>query len=175
MFVKLPNRFSSGRGSEKAYIGGSLHSYMTIVAALDGTQRDDPTVHAGYDLAQAFDTELYLLHVIPEDEFDDHLEEVVPEEHRGEYSFSQAEDSAARLAGDILSESLTVFESGRIETVGRVGDPMDQIIDVAEQVNAEYLVIDGRTQSTIGKAVFGDTAQRILHNAELPVVSVMDQ
>ena len=148
---------------------------MVILATVDGTKQDDPTVRTGYEMAQAFETRLYLLHVIPDEEFEQHLEEVVPAEHRGDYSFTQAEGAASRLARDVLESSLTVFESERVETIGRVGQPVVQIEDVAEDVGANYLVIDGRKRSTISKAVFGDTAQQILHSAELPVVTVMQQ
>lgn len=146
---------------------------MSIVAAIDGTRSEDPTVSAGYDLARAFDETLILLHVVPEEEFDAHLKEILPDDRRADYSFTQEERSAARLAADVLETSLPEHDPDAVETVGRIGDPAREILAVADERDARYVVVGGRRRSPVGKAMFGSITQEVLLGADRPVVTVM--
>ena len=146
---------------------------MSIVAAVDGTESDDPTVTTGYDLAEAYGETLYLLHVVPEDEFEAHLEEIQELDREADYSLTQEENSAARLARDILDGTLPEYDADAVETLGRVGEPTEEILAVAGERDARYVVIGGRRRSPVGKALFGSTTQEVLLEADRPVVTVM--
>lgn len=146
---------------------------MAILAAIDGTRRDDPVVGQGYDLARAFDEPLYVLHVVPEEAFEAHLEEIESLDAGADYSLTQEEGSAARLARDVVEASLDSFDPAAVETVGRVGDPADGILDVAGELDARYVVVGGRRRSPVGKAVFGSTTQTVVLESERPVLTVM--
>lgn len=50
--------------------------------------------------------------------------------------------------------------------------PEDDIVQVAEQVDADLLVIGLRRRSPVGKAVFGSTTQQVLLRAPCPVLAV---
>lgn len=146
---------------------------MSIVAAIDGTELDDPTVVTGYDLAQAYGETLYVLHVVPEDEFEAHLEEIQELDHEADYSLTQEETSAARLARDVMKGSLSEYDPEEIEPIGRVGDPTEEILAVAGELDARYVVVGGRRRSPVGKALFGSTTQEVLLESDRPVVAVM--
>lgn len=146
---------------------------MSIVAAVDGTAQDDPTVSTGYDLARAFDSPLYLLHVVPEEEFDAYLSEIESLDAEADYSITQEESSAARLAGEVLDTTLDGYDPEIVETVGRVGDPTEEILRVAREHDARFVVVGGRRRSPVGKAVFGSTTQEVVLEADRPVVTVM--
>lgn len=147
---------------------------MSILVAISEEHEASPVIPVGYDLAQAFDEQLHVLHVVPEDEYEAHREAIVRLPDVSVHSFSQEADSAARFAREVLENSLEDFDFDRVETVGRVGDPADQVHAVAEDLDASYVVIGGRKRSPTGKAIFGSQTQSILLNADRPVVTVME-
>ena len=61
------------------------------------------------------------------------------------------------------------------EVVGLVGRPSQRVIEYAEDVDADYLVVGGRKRSSVGKVLFGSVTQSILLNADCPVVTVMEE
>jgi nucleotide-binding universal stress UspA family protein len=52
------------------------------------------------------------------------------------------------------------------------GDLSDEVVRVAEAVDASVIVIGLRRRSPVGKLLMGSTAQRILLDAERPVLAV---
>ena len=146
---------------------------MSIVAAVDGTELDDPTVVTGHDLAEAYGETLYLLHVVPEEEFESHLDEIQTLDREADYSLTQEERSASRLARDVLEGSLTDYDPETVEPIGRVGEPTEEILAAAAEFDARYVVIGGHRRSPVGKALFGSTTQEVLLESDRPVVTVM--
>jgi len=54
----------------------------------------------------------------------------------------------------------------------RGNEPSEEIVEVAEEVGAELIVIGMRRRTAIGKFLMGSTAQRILLDAHCPVLAV---
>jgi nucleotide-binding universal stress UspA family protein len=46
------------------------------------------------------------------------------------------------------------------------------VVDIADEVGAELIVIGMRRRSAVGKLLLGSTAQRILLDARCPVLAV---
>jgi nucleotide-binding universal stress UspA family protein len=70
-----------------------------------------------------------------------------------------------REASDLLEEAgieYTVTESS--------GDPAEAIIDTADEVDADLIVIGGRKRSPAGKALFGSVTQTVILSAGRPVM-----
>ncbi|MFB6118484.1 universal stress protein [Halosegnis sp.] len=57
-------------------------------------------------------------------------------------------------------------------TYGAVGQRSEQVVALAEEIDADLVVVGGRRRSPTGKAVFGSTAQQILLDAPCPVTFV---
>ena len=51
-------------------------------------------------------------------------------------------------------------------------DPADDLIAVAEEVDADLIVIGLRRRSPVGKLIMGSNAQQILLDASCPVLAV---
>ena len=51
-------------------------------------------------------------------------------------------------------------------------EPADEVVDLAEEVGAELIVIGLRRRSAVGKFLLGSTAQRILMHAPCAVLAV---
>ncbi|WP_058235162.1 universal stress protein [Devriesea agamarum] len=59
-----------------------------------------------------------------------------------------------------------------IREVPRRDDPADDILETAEDIEPDLLVIGMRKRTPIGKMLLGSTAQRVLMESPCPVVSV---
>lgn len=80
-----------------------------------------------------------------------------------EDSYPEAIDSVR----DLLSEADIVHKLER-----RHGDPADEIIEYADAVEANLVVIAPRKRSSVGKAMFGSVAQDVMLNTERPTLIV---
>ncbi|OIB58790.1 universal stress protein [Natrialba sp. SSL1] len=58
------------------------------------------------------------------------------------------------------------------DLVRRHGDPAAEIIDYANEVPADAIVLAGRKRSAVGKAVFGSVTQDVILNADQAVTVV---
>lgn len=56
--------------------------------------------------------------------------------------------------------------------LGQGAEPADDLIAVADEVAAEFIVIGLRRRSPVGKLILGSNAQRILLDASCPVLAV---
>jgi nucleotide-binding universal stress UspA family protein len=51
-------------------------------------------------------------------------------------------------------------------------EPAEDLIAVAEEIGAEFIVIGLRRRTTVGKLILGSNAQRVLLDATCPVLAV---
>lgn len=54
------------------------------------------------------------------------------------------------------------------------GDPARQIVDVAEEISADQIVMGNRKRSPAGKALFGSVTQSVLLDTDRPVTVVSE-
>lgn len=148
---------------------------MTVLAALGEKGGSDDIVSLAHDLATAYDDPLVFLHVIPEEDFRAHKETIEGLPEVQDITVTQEANSAAQMAERIVGHVLGDVDRDRIEHRGRVGNPADEILGEARSLNPRYLVIGGRRRSPSGKAIFGSTTQRVLLQAEWPVVTIMGE
>jgi nucleotide-binding universal stress UspA family protein len=78
---------------------------------------------------------------------------------------SAAQLAPVRAAGDVLDEAGIDYE-----VTESSGDPAESIIDAADEVDADLIVIGGRKRSPAGKALFGSVTQTVILNAGRPVM-----
>lgn len=145
---------------------------MTILASLTGDAKDEALLETAKDLADTYGETLAVLHVIPEDEYGDHMDEMRDLSEIDDFSIEQQEQSAERVA-ERLTRSV-VDDVSDISFIGRVGEPAGDITTVADELDARFIVIGGRKRSPTGKALFGSSTQSVLLSAERPVVTVME-
>lgn len=148
---------------------------MAILVAIDENERSRIVANIGFDLAEAYDDDLVALHVMPEEDFDAHRRAIQNIPEFRDYSIEHAKDSAAKFAKEFVVESVKDIGPQRIDARGRIGDVPEEILSEADSLEPRFLVISGRRRSPAGKAIFGNTAQQILLNAECPVVTKMSE
>ncbi len=96
--------------------------------------------------------------------------------HRGGRDFTP-EDAAESEAQ--LAKVATILQSSGLEheirPLVRGQDPADDLIVVAEEADAELIVIGLRRRSPIGKLILGSNAQRVLLDSACPVLAVKSE
>lgn len=71
-----------------------------------------------------------------------------------------------------VHEAQDLLHDAGVETnlIERSGDPATEIVEAARDLDADLIALAGRSRSPTGKAVFGSTTQRVILDAERPVV-----
>lgn len=131
---------------------------MSLLAAIDTERGAEAVVSTGHELATALGEDLVVLYVVPESE-------------NRERKQSEIADIVEDAVGGSDRVELRVIDqpSGRDVPSGRTASG---ILDVADDVDASYIVVGSRKRTPIGKVMLGSIAQLVLINAEVPVVTV---
>jgi nucleotide-binding universal stress UspA family protein len=98
---------------------------------------------------------------------------VVVNSHRGGRDFDRddAVESEAQLE-EVRSQLKDAGVEHEIRQLVRGMDPAEDLINVAGEVSADFIVIGLRRRSPVGKLILGSNAQRILLDAPCPVLAV---
>lgn len=98
-------------------------------------------------------------------------------------SAKQHLNAGKKVSSDALARRIThvqeiveVLDSSDIdvEVRGRIGDKAETILAVAEEIDADQVVVGGQQRNPTGKAVFGSTAQEVLLNSPCPTTFVLE-
>ncbi|HEX2805290.1 MAG TPA: universal stress protein [Kineosporiaceae bacterium] len=84
-------------------------------------------------------------------------------------------DDAARYEQELETVRAELDGAGishEVRQLVRGLEPAEDIIAVAEEVSADFIVIGLRRRSPVGKLILGSNAQRILLEAPCPVLAV---
>ena len=98
---------------------------------------------------------------------------IVVNSHRGGRDFNDA--ASARSESDLTALELKLKESGLeydIRQLVRGLEPAEDLIGIAEETDADLIVIGLRRRTPVGKLILGSNAQRILLDAACPVLAV---
>jgi nucleotide-binding universal stress UspA family protein len=98
---------------------------------------------------------------------------VVVNSHRGGDEFSGDDARAAEKA--LAKVEAMLAESGvehEVRQLVRGFEPAEDLIGIAESSDADLIVIGLRRRSPVGKLILGSNAQRILLDAQCPVLAV---
>ena len=98
---------------------------------------------------------------------------VVVNSHRGGQEFDGPKARAAETDVEAIERKLA--DSGvehEVRQLVRGFEPAEDLISIAETSDAELLVIGLRRRSPVGKLILGSNAQRVLLDAQCPVLAV---
>jgi nucleotide-binding universal stress UspA family protein len=102
-----------------------------------------------------------------------HSRLVVVNSHRGgrEFDRDDAVETEEELE-DVRDELQRAGVEHEVRQLVRGMDPADDLVNVATEVGAEFIVIGLRRRSPVGKLILGSNAQRVLLDAPCPVLAV---
>lgn len=98
---------------------------------------------------------------------------VLVNSHRGGREFdgqegARAEEELERLQDDLKAAGVTC----EVRQLVRGNEPAEDLIAIAEECNADLIVIGLRRRTPVGKLILGSNAQRILLDAPCAVLAV---
>jgi nucleotide-binding universal stress UspA family protein len=151
------------------------HTYQRALRELD----EEPKT----PLEKRF-TELLPAHPGTEDDVPEWVKRWSQQQIRGDHDQPQDSDDLSQSEAvervlyrkNTLQQVAEAFDSAGIEYEirGAIGDPVDQLMLMVEEVDADIVVVSARDWPDIRQAVFSSTAQQILRSAPCPVLSVRE-
>jgi len=140
----------------------------TVLVPIDNEEaRVNAQVEAVLDLPKAADNvTVELVHVRKELEFADSDDEVQIGKIRNDIDPDEFDDLA-----ETVPLAIEKLEAAGVETAVHTatGNPAAAIVDLAEQFDADELVVGARRQSPVGKVLFGSVTQSVILDTERPV------
>jgi nucleotide-binding universal stress UspA family protein len=144
-----------------------------ILVGVDGSAPSLKAVDFAADLANKYDAELILLKVVPH--LPPELDSAVEEYARSEHIPVPAAELMLTMADSILDDARrNAYTKGaaRISAEPSVGDPAQEIITVAQDRQADLIVVGSRGRGRLAGLLLGSVAQKVISLAHCPVVVV---
>jgi len=91
---------------------------MPILAAIGEGSQSDRILTVSYELAERYEETLVVIHVVPTESFDEYRKSIEDIEEFADVTIRQEEDSAARFAYRVVTDTLEEFDESRVETRG---------------------------------------------------------
>jgi nucleotide-binding universal stress UspA family protein len=137
-----------------------------IVVASDGSAPASEAVAVGVDIAGEQGAAVTFVHVLPADDYVVVGRGAVslPRPHEVEMDESE---TALRDAADVAERAGVSYSLERVS-----GDPVDEIVAIAEAVKADLIVIGSRGRGAVASAVLGSVSRGVLNRAKRPVLIV---
>ena len=137
--------------------------YKRVVVPLDGSPLAESMLRFVLDIAGPLDLEVVLLRVIrvlPRPLTEGVRASVLD---NAEYSSTDALEYLAPLAAELKRRGI------RVRTQVRRGEPVEEIVDCAREVDADLIAMTTHGRSGLGRWLFGSVAEAVLREAEIPV------
>ncbi|MBC8072685.1 MAG: universal stress protein [Deltaproteobacteria bacterium] len=135
--------------------------YATILVALDGSQREPDVLRTAVTLAAKFGARLHACRAVARPVG---IPDTLLAMAAGGLDHALLADAEQAIAARVASTDVAVTD-----THVRIGQPADVVLDVAEEIGAELLVIGAHGYGPIER-VMGTTASKIVHRAHCSVL-----
>lgn len=132
----------------------------SILVTTDFSRRSDPAISRGAALAKMHNAELTLAHIVDDDQ--------------SERLADAAQREAAGLL-DALTASLHNEHGISAKIVVTRGEPHTEILQVANEVKADIIVIGSHRRNILRNTFIGTTAERSIRSSNLPVLIARGQ
>jgi nucleotide-binding universal stress UspA family protein len=155
------------RGS---YSGATKPTMKTVLAPIDFSRISREVINEAITLARATDARLVLLSVVPP-----------PTVFSAEFAESNAAAGATMEAERETEAQLrhlqrTLRDRGvTAHAIHRVGQPGATIVEQAERLGADYIVMGSHGHGAFYDLIVGSTTTRVLAQAQCPVIVVSPQ
>lgn len=136
-----------------------------VLIASDTTERSDPVVAKGIEFGRQIHARVTVMHVVTEQRSED-LRLSLGTRH----AFA---DAVVELLTDSIAEQIARTSTDwPTRTIVLPGDVAVTVLEQAESMEADYLVLGIRNRSRIGKFIMGSDVQQILLSTPCPVLGV---
>ena len=136
--------------------GHYLHYLKQILLCTDFSENSDRALDYAISVAEEYDAELTVMHVIEE----------VPSQAEEEAVLVTAQQRLERL---IPTEKRTTLKT---KTLVRLGKPYQRIVEYAREAESDLVAMGVRGAGALDRAIFGSTTYRVIQLGPCPVLAV---
>lgn len=136
-----------------------------ILIATDGSQAAQHAVEIGLELAKHEDAAVVLVHVVP-------LTELAPMNGFGLVGHVPYEPTPSDAV--MLAEAVAAAEREQVRAISKLlrGDAVSEILDTAEALDVDLIVVGSRGHGAIASAMLGSVSRGVLSRSKRPVLVV---
>jgi nucleotide-binding universal stress UspA family protein len=144
--------------------------FRSIVVGTDGSDTATQAVKNAIDIAKAMDAKLQLVSAYEPVSSTRLREERQQAPDDVQWSVNPREDVNGTLedAADLAREAGVAT----VETFARQGDPADAILDVAEETDAELIIVGNKGMTGARRFLLGSVPNKVSHHAPCSVLIV---
>ena len=136
-----------------------------IVIGVADTTREDPQLAAAIALAATLDATLHVVHAydMPDPARYPYLQMTVFTPESLQQIFDRQQHA---LEGQVRA----ITDSSHVKCLARPAPAALALLDVADEVNADLIIVGASHHGRLARAIVGSTAQRVIRRSELPVL-----
>ncbi len=137
-----------------------------ILVAIDGSPQSSKALGIAIDMARRFESKLYIVHVIEEQKY--MLAINYPP------AYPEMVDSLLRNARELLDEATkkAVEQGVNTEQLLERGDAASKIIDAADNLGVDMIVMGSRGLRGVTKFLLGSVSERVVKYSKRPVMII---
>ena len=143
--------------------------FKSIIVGTDGSSTAQEAVRQAIELARALGAKVYLVSAyesVPEGRLRDERQQV-PEDLQ--WMVNPREDVEDTLEDGAKSLGASGVD---VETMAREGDPADAILDVAEEKDADLIVVGNKGMTGAKRFLLGSVPNKVSHHAPCSVMII---
>ena len=152
-------------------------TYNKVLCAVNLAEcaAEEVVKHAA-SICKRYGATLHLLYSLEEKSVEflvSRLSKAVSGEALREYGqlLSTLEERDARVLQDLAQKSEDLWEC-QVETTISRGEPYMEILETAQRIGADMIVVGSHSAPVLGKVLLGSTAEKVLHRTICPVLLV---
>lgn len=139
----------------------------TVVVGIDGSEQADRAAELAVSMARSTGAEIHLMTVVRPPE--------------GWWGIVASPPTSTALGETLMNARQEILdktiarldlEGVEFDVVEDIGDPARMLVDYAEKLGADLLMVGKRGAGLIERMVLGSVANRVVHDAPCPVVVV---
>ena len=143
--------------------------FGSIVVGTDGSDTAQEAVRQATELAKQLGAKVHLVSAyepVPEGRLRDERQQV-PDDLQWMVNPREDVDATLEEAAEALEEP-----GVEVETYAREGDPADAILDVAEEKNADLIVVGNKGMTGAKRFLLGSVPNKVSHHAPCSVMII---
>lgn len=144
-----------------------------VLITLDYNPNSEKVVNMGYELAQLMQAEVCLLHVLSEVRY--YGMQYEPFMGYEGYAFPvdfKIQEEFVKVAQDYLDKTKAHLQGNNISTHLAEGDTVKNILEYAEEWNADLIVMGTHSHGTLEKIFLGTVASSVMERTKIPVYMI---
>jgi nucleotide-binding universal stress UspA family protein len=145
--------------------------FRKILCATDLSPTSEPALRAAFDLGRKLDAMVYVLHVVePPYRAAPWFVPASLERDVIQAMWKRQEEAALEQVQNAIAE--TAVDGARAEPMVRTGIPVDEILNSANDLGAEMIVLGTHGRTGLKHIALGSVAERVVRASARPVLTV---